>query len=77
MNSRIKSWQENYFLTFARGLLDGGCYEAALTAYVRAFWYNPIIVLREFHRFLYALVAPLGLSKLPEWYVRLRKTLRT
>lgn len=58
-------------------LLDGKYYGAALTAYARAFWYNPIVVLREFHRVLYALGASLGLSKLREWYVRLRKTLRT
>lgn len=57
-------------------LLDGKYFGAALAAYARAFWYNPIVVLREFHRVLYALVAPLGLSNLREWYVRLRKTLR-
>jgi glycosyltransferase involved in cell wall biosynthesis len=57
-------------------LLDGEYFGAALAAYARAFWYNPRIVLREFHRVLYALVAPLGLSKLRTWYVLLRKKLR-
>jgi glycosyltransferase involved in cell wall biosynthesis len=58
-------------------LVDGHYFGAALAAYARAFWYNPGIVLREFHRVLYALVAPLGLSKLREWYVQMRKDLRT
>jgi hypothetical protein len=58
-------------------LVDGQYFGAALAAYARAFWYNPGIVLREFHRVLYALLAPLGLSKLREWYVQKRKALRT
>jgi len=57
-------------------LLDGGNFRAALAAYSRAFWYNPMIVMREFHRVLYALAAPLGISKLREWYVILRKKMR-
>ncbi len=56
-------------------LLDSGDYKQALAAYARAFYYNPIIVFREFHRVLFALAAPLGISKLRDWYVLLRKTL--
>jgi len=53
-------------------LLDGGFYADSLAAYARAFRYNPGVVLRESHRILYALTAPLGLSRLRGWYVALR-----
>jgi len=53
-------------------LLDGGFYADSLAAYARAFRYNPGVALRESHRILYALTAPLGLSRLRGWYVALR-----
>jgi glycosyltransferase involved in cell wall biosynthesis len=54
-------------------LLDGGNYAAALAAYGRAFRLNPPIVLKEWHRVLYALLALLGLGKLRGIYMRLRQ----
>jgi glycosyltransferase involved in cell wall biosynthesis len=56
-------------------LLDAGFYGQALRAYARAFRYNPLVVLREFHRVLYALLAPLGLTRLRPVYNRLRTRL--
>lgn len=53
-------------------LLDGGCYADSLAAYARAFRYNPGVALRESHRILYALMAPLGLRRLRGYYVALR-----
>lgn len=53
-------------------LLDGGFYGRALGAYARAFRYNPLVVLRDFHRVLYALLAPLGFTRLRALYVGLR-----
>lgn len=53
-------------------LLDGGFYAESLTAYARAFWYHPVVVLPETHRILYALLAPLGLHRLRAAYNRLR-----
>jgi hypothetical protein len=57
-------------------LLDGAFYTQSLKAYARAFWYNPAIVLREFHRVLYALLAPLGLKRLRSLYTKLRSLLK-
>jgi hypothetical protein len=56
--------------------LDGGQYAKSLSAYARAFWYNPPVVLREFHRVIYALFAPLGLARLRNLYTALRKKVR-
>ncbi len=53
--------------------LDGGRYPQSLSAYARAFWYNPPVILRELHRVGYALFAPLGLAGLRAWYVKIRK----
>jgi glycosyltransferase involved in cell wall biosynthesis len=53
--------------------LDGGQYRKSLSAYARAFWYNPPVVLKEFHRVLYALFAPLGLAGLRSLYNKTRK----
>lgn len=53
-------------------LLDGGFYARSLAAYARAFWYNPPVVLREAHRVLYALLAPLGLARLRPLFNQLR-----
>lgn len=58
-------------------LLDGGLYARSLTAYARAFRYNPGVVLPEAHRILYALLAPLGLKRLRTLYIRLRSALKT
>ena len=52
--------------------LDGGHYAQSLAAYARAFWYNPPVVLKEFHRVIYALLAPLGLAGLRNLYVKWR-----
>lgn len=53
-------------------LLDGGFYARSLGAYARAFWYNPFVVLREWHRVVYALLAPLGVTRLRPLYNQLR-----
>ncbi len=53
-------------------LLDGGNTAAALRAYGRAFRLNPTVVLKEWHRVAYALLAMLGLGKLRGLYMRLR-----
>jgi len=58
-------------------LLDGGFYARSLRAYARAFRYNPPVVLAEFHRVLYALLAPLGLKHLRPLYTKFRATLKT
>ncbi len=57
-------------------LLDGGFYTRSLRAYARAFRYNPPVALAEFHRILYALLAPLGLRHLRPLYNKLRATLK-
>jgi glycosyltransferase involved in cell wall biosynthesis len=57
-------------------LLDGAFYTQSLKAYARAFWYNPAIVLREFHRVLYAFLAPFGLKRLRSLYTKLRSLLK-
>jgi glycosyltransferase involved in cell wall biosynthesis len=57
-------------------LLDGGFYRESLRAYAQAFRYNPPVVLREFHRVLYALLAPLGLQRLRTFYTKLRAALK-
>lgn len=57
-------------------LLDGNFYASSLKAYARAFWYNPATALRDFHRVLYALLAPLGLKRLRPLYTKLRARLK-
>jgi hypothetical protein len=56
-------------------LLDGRQYRKALSAYGRAFKFNPPVVLKEWYRVLYALLAPLGLAHLRTSYMRLRSTI--
>lgn len=58
-------------------LLDGGFYGPALKAYARAFRYNPPIVLREFHRVLYAVFAPLGAKHLRPLFTKFRATIKS
>jgi hypothetical protein len=53
-------------------LLDGGQYSAALSAYGRAFRFNPSVVLKEWHRVLFALLSLLGLTYLRSVYTRVR-----
>ena len=53
-------------------LLDGRQYGAALSAYGRAFRFNPPVVLKEWHRVLYAGLALLGLARLRSIYTRIR-----
>jgi glycosyltransferase involved in cell wall biosynthesis len=57
-------------------LLDGGFYAESLAAYACAFRYNPGVALRETHRILYALFAPLGLDRARVLYTRLRALLK-
>jgi glycosyltransferase involved in cell wall biosynthesis len=57
-------------------LLDGGNYAAALKAYTRAFRYWPPVVLREFHRVIFAILGLLGLGRLRGLYMALRARLR-
>lgn len=57
-------------------LLDGGFYRHSLAAYARAFRYNPVAVLAEAHRVLYAFFAPLGLKRLRSLYNRLRSSVK-
>lgn len=54
-------------------LLDGGNYAAALKAYAKAFSNSPLIVLREAHRVIFALLGLLGLGRLREIYMTLRR----
>jgi glycosyltransferase involved in cell wall biosynthesis len=56
-------------------LLEGGQYTAALAAYWRAFKFNPLVVLKEWHRVVYAGLALLGLKNLRGVYMRLRNLL--
>lgn len=56
-------------------LLDGNQYRAALSAYGRAFHFYPPVVLKEWHRVLYALLALIGFAPLRAMYVRLRNKL--
>jgi len=53
-------------------LLDGGQYRAALSAYGRAFRFNPPAVLKEWHRVVYAVLALCGLVRLRSVYVQVR-----
>jgi glycosyltransferase involved in cell wall biosynthesis len=56
--------------------LDGGNYAGALKAYARAFRYWPPVVLREFHRVIFAILGLLGLGRLRGLYMALRGWLR-
>jgi glycosyltransferase involved in cell wall biosynthesis len=56
-------------------LLDGNQYRAAIFAYGRAFRFYPPVVLREWHRVLYALLALIGFAPLRATYIRLRNRL--
>jgi hypothetical protein len=57
--------------------LDGGQYAASLSSYRQAFRYNPAVVMKEWHRVVYALLALLGFTYLREIYIRLRSKLRS
>jgi len=54
-------------------LLDGGNYAGALKAYAQAFRHSPRVVLRELHRVIFAILAPLGLGRLRGFYVSMRR----
>jgi len=56
--------------------LDGGNYGAALKAYVRAFRFWPAVVLREFHRVIFAILGLLGLGQLRGLYMAARGKIR-
>lgn len=57
--------------------LDGGQYAASLSAYRQAFRSNPAVVMKEWHRIVYAFLALLGLARLRGIYTRLRSKLRS
>ncbi len=57
-------------------LLDGGQYAAALSAYWRAFQFDPPVALKEWHRIIYAILALCGLARLRAIYMRLRTWLK-
>jgi glycosyltransferase involved in cell wall biosynthesis len=57
-------------------LLDGNQYRAALSAYGQAFRYNPPVVLQEWHRVVYLLLAFVGFARLRPIYTRLRAILK-
>ncbi len=57
-------------------LLDGNQYTSALAAYWRAFKFTPIVVLKEWHRVVYAILALIGLKNLRGIYMRLRQYLK-
>jgi len=57
--------------------LDGGQYAASLSAYRQAFGYHPAVVIKEWHRVVYALLALLGLTRLRDLYMRVRSKLRS
>jgi len=57
-------------------LLDGGNYVGALKAYTRAFRYRPTVVLREFHRVIFAILGLFGLGRLRGLYVAARSKIR-
>jgi glycosyltransferase involved in cell wall biosynthesis len=57
-------------------LLDGGNYWGALKAYARAFRFRPAVVLREFHRVVFAILGLLGLGRLRGIYMAARAELR-
>lgn len=57
-------------------LLEGGKYAAALMAYGRAFRFWPSVVLREFHRVIFAILGLLGLGRLRSLYMAVRSMIR-
>jgi glycosyltransferase involved in cell wall biosynthesis len=58
-------------------LLDGGQYAASLSAYWQAFQSNPAVVMKEWHRVVYALLALLGFTRLRDIYTGLRSRLHS
>lgn len=56
--------------------LDGGDYVGALKAYLLAFRYSPAVVLREWHRVIFAILGLLGLGRLRGLYMKARSRLR-
>ena len=54
-------------------LLEAGLYTQSLTAYGRAFRYNPAAALKDWHRIVYALLALAGLKNLRAVFMRMRE----
>lgn len=52
--------------------LDGGNYGGALKTYMKAFFNSPLVVLREAHRVIFAILGLLGLGRLRRVYMNLR-----
>ena len=57
-------------------LMDGSQYTDSLAAYWRAFKFTPAVVLKEWHRVVYVILALLGLKNLRSVYMRLRQHLK-
>jgi len=60
----------------ARYLLDGGQYSQAVNAYWQGMKSDFLTILPEWHRMLYAILAPLGLQKLKFIYLKIRYLLK-
>lgn len=56
----------------ARYLLDGGQYSQAAHVYWQGMKLDSLTILPEWHRMLYAIFAPIGLSKIKDLYLKLR-----
>ncbi len=56
----------------ARYLLDGGQYSQALHVYWQGMKLDFSTILPEWHRMLYAVFAPLGISKVKDFYLKMR-----
>lgn len=56
----------------ARYLLDGGQFSQAINAYWQGMKLDFLTILPEWHRMLYAILAPLGLQKLKYIYLKIR-----
>ena len=64
----------NFFAAYY--LLEDSQYAAAIGAYGRAFRFRPALILKAWHRVVYALFALLGLKKLRAFYMRSRQWLK-
>jgi glycosyltransferase involved in cell wall biosynthesis len=71
-NLKRKVWGGAHRLN-AFYLLDGGQPGAALRAYWRAFFSDPVVVLRDWRRVLFAIFCPLGLQAIRGAYLRRRQ----
>jgi len=56
----------------ARYLLDGGQYLPAVSSYWQGMKLDFLTILPEWHRMLYAIIAPIGVHRLKDFYLKLR-----